>query len=1142
MIDDSLAEVTNEGEEDTIRRLQLWTQQMNDEIRSLRNQLNTAQSNLQSYEQYRTSASTIPSLENRIHELESSILTKEREVSDWRTRFESMKSELSTKEAALMSSSLSDKEAVKKLQLQLTTTQSEAQEKFRKLGEQYNLLVEKTKQLQSDLKGTQTARDALQLEKEQLSVALSQTNKLLSETQTELQGASEDVARLQQEQLGRVQAEQHVADLQEEVSRCHQQLSLADQNAKERQQQLEEAIQERDAAKSQASDAMVKLQLSSQRVLQDQETLQTRLEEQMAQYRMAQQDLEATQQQLREAQAEVTKQRTLAMRLQDLVEEKTKEGDVLQQLQGEVAAREADVANLQRQVQQLQSAVAAKDVQSQQLQEDIARSQKNQEAANDEVKVVRDKLHLLRNAIVDCCRDANLSASSLDRSVSLYSRFVERKRMIDDSLAEVTNEGEEDTIRRLQLWTQQMNDEIRSLRNQLNTAQSNLQSYEQYRTSASTIPSLENRIHELESSILTKEREVSDWRTRFESMKSELSTKEAALEQAAQQAQSLSDSLRVQKAQLDAVQMELQKAQEAASNSSRQALEKMMAAQGGSPGAPDLQTLLRNTQRQLEKMKAELSEKEQKMVLLEAEKATSGRRLKEALATIQQLRAATSREPSFASDPQLTKDLEATRGALRAAEQARDQYVNLYSECVKQLETKVAELEQARQQVALKEQECGRLSSLLQSGQTTGLSQLTETIQSKDRQLAQLQSEVQRLTFSASQTKRDAELAKTQLQQQVADLRVQLASRQNDSVRVAELQGKLDSKTQEASQLQQQLLTEIGLVESLKSNYMDLDRLLGERLPQGSSSSAAMLQAKEDHNQYLQKMVTSLETQNQDLRAQLLALQSQLPQSSQSSRELLLNSILQRIVASLGEVFPQAVLTTEVAGEYVAQLVQSLKDERALYGSMKQQLSEAQRVRSDLEQKVLVLQNYASGHAHIDEKADAFVQSVVQQRNDFEQKYNNVKMDLEKKNTEMQQLTRALKQEKNTVLKLLNSDEKKKSSSLPPEFSSLIEECMRVCLLAKLDKGHKMESLSDILQTMRLVRQSIAATLNLLKRENERLDCENKRIREASEKEKENNDRVTMKVKEIIRIVQSQGKALKEFVVAFQAMQRKSVQ
>jgi len=112
---------------------------------------------------------------------------KDHELSDLQNRIDSMKSELSTKEAALMSSSLSDKEAVKKLQQQLTTTQSEAQEKFRKLGEQYNLLVEKTKQLQIDLKSTQSARDALQLDKEQLKAALSQTNKVLSETQTELE-------------------------------------------------------------------------------------------------------------------------------------------------------------------------------------------------------------------------------------------------------------------------------------------------------------------------------------------------------------------------------------------------------------------------------------------------------------------------------------------------------------------------------------------------------------------------------------------------------------------------------------------------------------------------------------------------------------------------------------------------------------------------------------------------------------------------------------------------------------------------------------------------------------------------------------------------------------------------------------------
>ena len=131
-----------------------------------------------------------------------------------------------------------------------------------------------------------------------------------------------------------------------------------------------------------------------------------------------------------------------------------------------------------------------------------------------------------------------------------------------------------------------------------------------------------------------KDHELSDLQNRIDSMKSELSTKEAALEQTTQQMQSLSDSLRIQKTQLDAMQTELQKAQEAAANSSRQALEKMMATQEDSPGAQDLQSLLRSTQRQLEKMKAELSEKEQKMILLEAEKATSSRRLKEALATI----------------------------------------------------------------------------------------------------------------------------------------------------------------------------------------------------------------------------------------------------------------------------------------------------------------------------------------------------------------------------------------------------------------------------------------------------------------------------------------------------------------------------
>ena len=151
-----------------------------------------------------------------------------------------------------------------------------------------------------------------------------------------------------------------------------------------------------------------------------------------------------------------------------------------------------------------------------------------------------------------------------------------------------------------------------------------------------------------------------------------------------------------------------------------------------------------------------------------------------------------------------------------------------------------------------------------------------------------------------------------------------------------------------------------------------------------------------------------------------------------------------------------------------------------------------------------------------------------------------MKLDLTKKETEFAQLERALKQEKATVLKLLNeSKDKQPKTELPPEFPELIEECMRICLLAKLDKNRKLDSLRDIVNTLRLVRRSISGALNLLKRENERLDCENKRVKEVTEKERVNSERITAKIKEIIRIVQNQGKALKEFVSAFQALQKK---
>ena len=680
---------------------------------------------------------------------------------------------------------------------------------------------------------------------------------------------------------------------------------------------------------------------------------------------------------------------------------------------------------------------------------------------------------------------------------------------LDDSLAEITGEGSdtvEECTRSLQTWSQHIQSENRSLQNQLKNV-------------SMTVNSLKN----------------------------ELQSKEESLRDAESRVRQLTDQLHIQESRIQSIQSELQKAQTEAAASARQVMETQLAMQDRSVTVPqDIQNILRDTQKRLESTQTELAEKRQRVTELEAEVALTARRLQEATANRRQMEE-TRQSVAMGPDPSLTAELEATRSALRIAEQARDQYVNLYAETAKQLESKVAEVEQVRQMATLKEQECSRLMKLLQNGHMDGnLQQLTEALQTKDRRIVQLEAEVQRLTFATTQAKQDADVVTRQLRDQLNELRTQLAAKQQDSLRLSEVQTQLAVKTQEASRLQQQLLTEIGLVESLKASYVDLDRLLSERLPQTSTSSSmsslqALLKAKEDHNQYLQKMVASLESQNQELLAQKMAFQAQVPQVSQiSHRESLLQSILQQIVSTLTEFFPQTVLTVELSAEYVSQLAQMLRDERTLYASVRKQLSDAQRVRSDLEQKVSVLQNYASGHTHIDQKADAFVQNVVRQRNDFEQKYNNIKLDMTKKETEFAQLERALKQEKATVLQLLKeSKENKPKTELPPEFPELIEECMRICLIAKLDKTRKLNSLRDIVNTLRLVRRSISGALNLLKRENERLDCENKRVKEATEKERVNSERITAKIKEIIRIVQNQGKALKEFVSAFQTLQKK---
>ena len=203
---------------------------------------------------------------------------------------------------------------------------------------------------------------------------------------------------------------------------------------------------------------------------------------------------------------------------------------------------------------------------------------------------------------------------------------------------------------------------------------------------------------------------------------------------------------------------------------------------------------------------------------------------------------------------------------------------------------------------------------------------------------------------------------------------------------------------------------------------------------------------------------------------------------------------------------------------------------------LKKERSSLQWKNSDLQQKIAVLQSYASGHDHIDQKADEFVKGVMQQRNEFEQKYQNLKVELEQKNVELEQTKRSLSNEQKTIEKL---KKEQKESKLPPEFSSLIEECMNICLLVKLDKSRKMNSLKDVVDTLRLVRRGLASMLNLLRRENERLNLENKRVKEMCATSKKEDDKLQSKIREIIRIVQNQGKALKDFVVAFQALQRK---
>ena len=126
-----------------------------------------------------------------------------------------------------------------------------------------------------------------------------------------------------------------------------------------------------------------------------------------------------------------------------------------------------------------------------------------------------------------------------------------------------------------------------------------------------------------------------------------------------------------------------------------------------------------------------------------------------------------------------------------------------------------------------------------------------------------------------------------------------------------------------------------------------------------------------------------------------------------------------------------------------------------------------------------------------------------------------------------------MKQEKETNIKML-----KKQSSSPTDIPELLEECVQICQLAKVKDNHKLDSVSDITETLKLVRRGITSMLNLFKRENERLHFENKRLKETTEKNKQNEEKTNKKIKEIIRVIQNQGVALTEFVTAFRNIQK----
>ena len=857
------------------------------------------------------------------------------------------------------------------------------------------------------------------------------------------------------------------------------------------------------------------LQAVSRQNQQDVERLQLQLAQAKQDVAVARAQQDEAMKQLQSAQAELARQRAALSQQQ---------GDSLlvEQLQKEIGESQTHARALQQQVEEAEAQGRTLKQQVLEYQEQAERARQEVEAKTQSLKHVSTVLHQL--------------VGEKDRSVSLYSTCGERESGVDDSLAEWNREesdGVEGVLQSLQEWCQGMQKENRSLQEELNRVEKDVgESY------SMKIRSVEDEMAVLRRELESKASELESKSNELESLKNELTSLKTELNSTQSQLQSQLDANATQYAQLQALQQELKSVQDQLSQAQQDNLSRSFH-QAPSDATP-LQQLV-SLQTQLTAAQTELSEKRVQISALESQLSTSSQRLQEAVSTLKALEASydelKAQRASSNKEQLLQQQVDEAKAERERLLQQVNQYSSMYSTASAQLGAKIAELEQLRQLSALKEQEYARLNACLRSNTVdASVQQLNDSIRLKDQRIAQLESETQRLTFSLAQAKRDSEMAVAQVQQQLRDLQVQLDARQQDATAIATTRAQLAAKQQENARLQQQLMTEIGLVESLKASYNEIDRVLSERVGAASSSSLqAILQAKEDHNKYLQSMIASLEAKNRELLAQKLALEIQTTQSPAPQDNA--PTLLQRIIALVAGWFPEALVSRENVVDYTSQLCQKLRDEKALYAAACEQMKTIEREKAELVKKVTVLQSYAAGHNHIDAKADAFVQDVIRVRNDFEQKFVNAAQEVEQKKVEIAQLRRSLQSEKQRVMKLLG--EKKEKDALPSALSGLIEECMNICLLAKLDKDTKLKTLPDIVSTLKDVRRGLSGTLNLLKRENERLSYENKRIRELAVKDKKNEERINAKIKQIIVIVQNQGKALKEFVLAFQAIQKK---